>query len=106
MRMSQEIGKMKNDDLLSYFNWLYDGEASKNAIAKSNRTFAKKILSIRKKWKVDRMNVRLLKYESTQLHHLCDKLIAEGRLTLDELKSNVDSREEAKRILFKDGEEW
>ena len=70
-----------------------------NGIDKANRTFAKKINSIRKKWMRDQQNVRLLKHESKQLHHLCDKLISEGRLTLQELKSAVDSREIAKAKL-------
>lgn len=74
-----------------------------NNIRKATSTLQKTINIIRKKWKKDINNVTLLKYETKQLHHLCDKMLADGRLTMDELRTNVNSRKEAKEILFKDG---
>ena len=68
--------------------------------SKAHRTFSNYINSIKKKWKRDQENVRLLKYETRQLHYLCDKLIADGRLTLDELRENVNSRQEAKKTVL------
>jgi hypothetical protein len=90
-----------NKDLLAYFSWLSGSDNQQHNWAKSSSTFQKKIQTIRRKWMIDQFNVKLLKHESRQLHHLCDKLIAEGRLSLEELKSNVDSREKAKNILLK-----
>ena len=58
------------------------------------------VKTMRAKWRRNLDNLRLLKHENTQLHHLCDKLIADGKLTLDEMRSMVNSRKEAKEILF------
>ncbi len=68
---------------------------------RANSTFQKHINSVRRKWLKDQENVILLKYEVSQLHNLCDKLLADGRLTLDELRGSVMSRKEAKKLLFK-----
>lgn len=67
--------------------------------SKAVSTHSKIINIIRKKWRRDIDNVQLLKFESKQLHHLIDKMIADGRITLDELRANVNSRVEAKSIL-------
>jgi hypothetical protein len=70
-----------------------------DAIAKTCSNYDKHLNSVRRKWRKDIDNVRLLKFESKQLHQLCTKLINEGRLTLDELRANVNSRVEAKELL-------
>lgn len=68
--------------------------------SKKDRTYTLKINTIRKKWKRDLNMLSIRKLESNQLHTLCTKLIKEGRLTLDELKASVNSREDLKKILF------
>jgi len=67
--------------------------------SKTVSTHSKMINTIRRKWRKDIDNVQLLKFECRQLHHLIDKMIADGRITLDELRDNVNSRVEAKSIL-------
>lgn len=71
--------------------------------AKTHSTLQKHINSVKKKWLKDIDNIKLLKYETKQLHHLMDKMLADGRLTMDELRTNVHSRKEAKQILSKNG---
>ncbi len=70
-----------------------------NGFDKANKTFSFKLKSMKKKWMRDQNNLRLLKFESKQLHHLCDKMLSDGRLTLGELRFHVNSRQEAKQIL-------
>lgn len=66
------------------------------ALAKTSSSFQKKMDIVRKKWIRDQNRMKLYKYETRQLHALCTRMIKDGRLTLEELKSNVDSLENAK----------
>lgn len=72
-----------------------------DTINKVSSTYCKKNNTIRRKWLIDQHNIQLLKFENRQLHNLFNKLIADGRITIDELRSNVNSRVEASNILFR-----
>lgn len=66
---------------------------------KTHSSFSKIINIIKKKWRRDINKVQLLKFESKQLHQFIDKLMADGKTNIAELRANVNSREEAKVIL-------
>lgn len=67
--------------------------------SKTHSSFSKIINIIKKKWRRDINKVQLLKFESKQLHRFIDKLMVDGKTNIDELRANVNSREEAKVIL-------
>ncbi len=66
---------------------------------KITSSYTRKINTLRKKWLRDVNILRIRKYETNQLHSLCTRLINEGRLSIDELKASVNSREDIKKIL-------
>jgi len=72
---------------------------STHNFSKASSTMQKAINVIRKKWNRDMNKNKVLKYENNQLHRLVDDMLADGRLTKDELRKKVNNRQEIRQLL-------
>lgn len=87
------------DYIITYYK--LNRKNKENNLRKASSTYQKKINKIDLKITKEYNEKIALKFENKQLHLLIDKMLDDGRLHMDELRTNVNSRKEIRKILSK-----